>query len=1538
MATIMIRETGAPGVADQPQWTAEITSRSKSTTITLHNPFISAEPSSFADVVSGTAGSPGSEESLSWYLENHINEPFETTRAETAAESLSTYGTSLATQLTRSGLVPRSGDIQLHIISSPPKASTGGPSIQQLHWEVLEDVRVWPKGYNNNLASVSVIRSVTSDSTGTVVGHDAATPPAIMTEQNQSKKASYKILLVVSRPRPEKDVEYQLVAKCLVAIVSHVSKTNPGLNVSLKILRPPTWQAFCEHLSDYQYDLVHFDVKGEIVENERGGSKAVLQFCRPDLNDPLKMKKDLHSGEEIAQMLSKAGVRTVVLNACNSAASAFPGSNLAELLLSHSRVQSVLAMSYKIVEEAVEIFMSAFYQSLLAQQVSINTATRVARSALLQNKSRRAKYMHNVQLSDYIVPVLYTRAPTLEIDAGVDAQEKSGPFRSYITKLLTSIKQVTPGPWKTTEIVPRAVPPSLEGRDFNILTLEMLLSASRVILMHGQGGCGKTELLRYVCKWWKSSGWIHDAVYVDFSRRTMYSMDNVVGVMAGQLGLVTPDEDDDGKSLGLETQVLNKFRSGKYLLVFDSAEVFKTSINLERPTHIGELPAQLQAFIEAATVNESMVIVSSRLDKTEIAHIPSNRQKYLLPGLSVIDSVDLLQDLSFNGPGKPKPPELFYHRANIDALRRAAILLEGNPAAIQLIVPELEKVNYSGELLLHNLLYGVCKTHEEDEDLMEKCRFVKTLYFALTLPSFIDFNKTFISPVHFAPFWTLMPKDLNVYYWFLYLSSQKYFQEGTYANWVSQEWKDAVSSAQIVCLKAHWSDVETKLINAGILNAVTITRNNGQQTSCYHVHPIYTLISRSFLREEGWQTARFAYIRQALLWDKAYIVGHIPRDKVAYKAKLDAGEVASDRDDDGGEGMEWRMIQWDSSQTRQHDDHLYNWRVVAVGWSQQDGKPLEEVEKSGMTIFDLTYRLMTRAVFGNTRQGRLVKPHVHAHLLQAHMIVDLLRAEKIPTRSDLHSIIDYSWTLYTLETDDVTQATKLGIVNSALEIVDRWQAYERRHGRNPVLQPPQEVSWFQLRHVQAQLVEETAVDGVRAAKLLYERNLCTDPVTTWHVMTNIIRRWHIQSLNAWAGCVVRLAVKDGDIDREAVREGFRQLSDALTGKVAPSEESGKAATSGKSGKVAVAGKPRKKEGAGMLSWVSKVMSQNREQVEALTVRDQLAFAIEKSPEVVPKFGKLATSILDLGLFDVFGDVFEKREKALEHGGQQGGGATSSNVDKMLKLTMEMAQRKDQESPEAANMRSDFRHMETGLRMLAGDHAGASSVMQAEMAREAMSSTSNTGWEKQAELHMTMHALAMQGDSPDYKRGLLHLDEWWKQHRGIGVSRRDQAYGFLKFLTCYHGLGRLSDAARAAIRITEIIQTFQPVDVVEGDVGAGREWFLEQIAQFERLEVFLDPKIVFSLAPGVRELVLKEKVMMYQIVTQAKEVEKTKKDCEAAFVKAKDTMLQLKKLYEQFPPLQEKGKGAEMDDFLARLDRDNEQRAKKKGDGLFDLLF
>jgi hypothetical protein len=212
---------------------------------------------------------------VKWYVDKHTEEPFEVVKAESAAQLLRGYGQRLAQSLADSGILPRDGDLDLEIVSQPPKSSSiskiGEADLQKLHWELLEDVTVWPADYT--FQSLTVTRCIPTEHRET----SNATEWLLGSQRVSIKK--FSILLVVARPSASRDPDYHLVSRQLVAVVDELSERGKDLNVSVHILRPPTWMAFKEHLlvdcDPGHYDMVHFDMHGDIVDAQSRNPRSV---------------------------------------------------------------------------------------------------------------------------------------------------------------------------------------------------------------------------------------------------------------------------------------------------------------------------------------------------------------------------------------------------------------------------------------------------------------------------------------------------------------------------------------------------------------------------------------------------------------------------------------------------------------------------------------------------------------------------------------------------------------------------------------------------------------------------------------------------------------------------------------------------------------------------------------------------------------------------------------------------------------------------------------------------------------------------------------------------------------------------------------------------------------------------------------------------------------------------------------------------------------------------------------------------------------
>jgi hypothetical protein len=372
-------------------------------------------------------------------------------------------------------------------------------------------------------------------------------------------------------------------------------------------------------------------------------------------------------------------------------------------------------------------------------------------------------------------------------------------------------------------------------------------------------------------------------------------------------------------------------------------------------------------------------------------------------------------------------------------------------------------------------------------------------------------NKGALWRVHIAPFWTILPQSLNCYYWFIVLSlSNRRSQQQAFKNWISAEFQKTVeNSAMTAEMREMFPTIRQRWISAGVLEPAVVQGPNGKNVPCYHVHPVFTLLSRSYWGETFWKHFKFAYVRQILLWN-------IP----------DAGKEVFT--------SEFQTVKWGGRE--QHEDYVHNLRVVAMAWSLEDGDWEEEVARMGISLFECVYTMSIHSLHVNRRQPQLFIPHIRKQLLHLNALVSR-RPAGVPTSAQLDGILSYSLGLQRLGIEDGRESS---VVAKGLEAAERRRAACGAAGLS--LRPDQELSWFQLRHAEATMAMQKC--DFHSAKLLFARNLADDPTFgSDHPLYCILRRCHLNNLNDWAGCVQALAFMEGTIDKELISANLRQIHD-----------------------------------------------------------------------------------------------------------------------------------------------------------------------------------------------------------------------------------------------------------------------------------------------------------------------------------------------------------------------------------------------------------
>ena len=597
------------------------------------------------------------EEDLRWYLEEFLQYPQEPapTVARRVEGRIAEIGTTLfqavfeANNDTRriwSRVEERLPETRIEIISGVTEAAT-------IPWELLRE------------PAADVALALTAHSFVRAQPNTARAPrlPAI-------KEGKIRILLVLCRPRGDRDVPFRSVASQLIRGLSEANRETYDLD----ILRPPTFEQLGKvlrqaHRDGQPYHVVHFDGHGTYLEVEepgmlgsllgrlspfllagpRTGKHGYLLFENPQLEE----NGELVDGNSLGKLLQDTGVSVLVLNACRSAhtePSPAPSTSEAETASDpHSQVRAfgslaqevmdagvagVVAMRYNVYVVTAAQFVAELYDSLV-DGATVGEAVTLARKNLADNPLREVVYTP-LPLQDWTVPIAYEATPLQLFPKAKGAGRLKIEIAAGATAAAGGLDPELPPP-------PDA---GFFGRDETLLALDRAFDQTSIVLLHAYAGSGKTTTAAEFARWYLLTGGVDGPVlFTTFERylplpRVLDRIGQVFGPALEQSGVHWLALDDATRRK-VALQVLAQI---PVLWIWDNVEpVAGFPAGTESAWSTAE-QEELIGFLRALRGTKAKVLLTSRRDERSwLGDLPT---RIAVPPMPMTESLQLVRALA----------------------------------------------------------------------------------------------------------------------------------------------------------------------------------------------------------------------------------------------------------------------------------------------------------------------------------------------------------------------------------------------------------------------------------------------------------------------------------------------------------------------------------------------------------------------------------------------------------------------------------------------------------------------------------------------------------------------------------------------------------------------------------------------------------------------------------------------------------------------------------------------------------------------------
>ncbi|MBF0376533.1 MAG: tetratricopeptide repeat protein [Desulfamplus sp.] len=649
------------------------------------------------------------EKTLAWYFEEHLRTPyFKEVTAKEAAQSIKEYGERLFEQI----FDKSNADLWLSYQQARQQGLNtlqfeiiGSPEFQQLHWEALRE-----PGRNPFVLHGTMIRRGQVSQTKSFKVQES---PFI------------NLLVVTARPHGRRDVGYRTISRPLIDALRNI---NAPVNIDL--VRPGTYQALMKHLEASRdqhgvgyYHIIHFDLHGSILTHQQlkqigklsdveyQSFKVMLEdrYGRDNLEAPNndsdslqaylffetddEEKIDAARADELAQLLQEYQIPIAILNACQSGKQIGEQETSLGSRLLQAGIQNVIAMGYSVTVSAAELMMKTLYPKLLSEKDLLKALCH-ARYELHNQKKRRAYFNYQIQLEDWLLPVLYQpqglSALSLPLRPMTDNEQ---------AEFGTKLKSYFQSPEPTYGFF---------GRDIDILQIEKRLLAvvqgrrKNLLLVHGMGGAGKTTLLCHLGAWWQRTGLVQNVFYFGYDKKA-YTAEQIMMEIAQCLynqdipqgRTVSPAFSNfQSKEFALQQQQLSQdLRSKRHLLILDNLESI-TGQELAIPNTLPKAEQEkFRNFLVELKDGLTLVLLGSRSEERWLEQAGSTgsaplrkNDRYELTGLDT-EAASRLAEHILTEQVPDKSIQKRYRES--EAFRELLKMLAGYPLPLEVVLSNL---------------------------------------------------------------------------------------------------------------------------------------------------------------------------------------------------------------------------------------------------------------------------------------------------------------------------------------------------------------------------------------------------------------------------------------------------------------------------------------------------------------------------------------------------------------------------------------------------------------------------------------------------------------------------------------------------------------------------------------------------------------------------------------------------------------------------------------------------------------------------------